>query len=86
MIIGVSVLLTVLALLLPAIPAGAAQIDQPPLPVGTVITMQNWQKYQSYMPQGIIEMWSGRHPWKLPADAQIVVGPSIEYPNPKWWY
>jgi hypothetical protein len=85
-VMRVSILVATLALCLSVMPARAAQLDQPPLPVGTTITMSNWQKYQSYMPQGIIEMWSGRHPWKLPADAAMEVGPTVEYPNPKWWY
>ncbi len=82
-----SISATVVGLFLLAMPAfGAEVMQQPPLPPGTRITMQNWQKYQSYMPQGIVEMWKGTHPWKLPADAAMEVGPTIEYPNPKWWY
>jgi Protein of unknown function (DUF1329) len=82
-----SISATLIALFMLAMPAwGAEVLPQPPLPPGTRITMQNWQKYQTYMPQGIIEMWKGTHPWKLPADAVMEVGPTIEYPNPKWWY
>src|SRR5579885_3482416 len=78
---------TAIALCLLVMPAwGAGQLQQPPLPVGTRITMQNWQKYQSYLPQGIIEMWKGTHPWKLPADAVMEVGPSVEYPISLWGY
>ncbi|HEY2107774.1 MAG TPA: hypothetical protein VGH29_18400, partial [Candidatus Binataceae bacterium] len=58
-----------------------AQEAQPPLPVGTKITQQNWQQYKSYLSQGLIEIWSGKHPWKLPADAVMEVGPNREYPN-----
>jgi hypothetical protein len=84
---GISILATVLGLFLLAMPAwGGEVMQQPPLPPGTRITMQNWQKYQSYMPRGIIEMWKGTHPWKLPPDAVMEVGPTVEYPNPKWWY
>ena len=84
---GKRILAVLIGLCLWVMPAWAAeQMEQPPLPPGTTITMQNWQKYQSYMPQGIIEMWKGTHPWKLPADAVMEVGPTIEYPNPKWWY
>jgi hypothetical protein len=81
--------LFVLCLLLFGVPAMAqepAPLQQPPLPVGTRITQQNWQQYKSYMPQGLIEIWSGKHPWKLPSDAVMEVGPNREYPNPQSWY
>jgi hypothetical protein len=75
----------VVCLFLLTVPA-LAQESQPPLPPGTRITQQNWQQYKSYFPQGLIEIWGGTHPWKLPADAVMEVGPVREYPNPPSWY
>src|SRR5215471_1857749 len=75
-----------LCLILLALPAAAqepAPLVQPPLPVGTKITQQNWQQYKSYMPQGLIEILGGTHPWRLPPDFVMEVGPNREYPNPK---
>jgi Protein of unknown function (DUF1329) len=47
------------------------------IPVGTVITSGNWRQYSQYMPVGMMELFKGEQYWKLPADVQIVVGPTI---------
>ncbi len=50
---------------------------------GTVITAQNWQKYKEFMPVGMQELWAGKFFWKLPANAQIVVGKTTSTPLPR---
>ncbi len=54
-----------------------------PIPPGTVITTQNWHSYQQFMPDSMAALFSGQYPWKMPADAQIVVGPTRNHPLPK---
>jgi len=50
---------------------------------GTRITMSDWQQYQQYMPLGMIELFKGNHYWKMPADVEIDVGPTVSYPLPR---
>jgi hypothetical protein len=50
---------------------------------GAKITMQNWRKYQRYMPLGMIELFEGKHFWKMPPDIEIVVGPTIAEKLPR---
>src|SRR5690348_13848332 len=38
------------------------------IPPGTVITMQNWQQYRQYMPDGMAALFAGQYFWKMPAD------------------
>jgi len=49
----------------------------------TRVTMSNWQQYQQYMPLGMVELFRGTHYWKMPADVQIDVGPTVSYPLPR---
>ena len=69
-----------------AVPVAPAKIGPPipvpspsiaAIPVDTVINSANWQRYSQYMPVGMIELFKGEQYWKLPADVQIVVGPTI---------
>jgi Protein of unknown function (DUF1329) len=53
------------------------------IPVGTVITMQNWRQYQDYMSAGMVALFSGTYFWKMPADVSMEVGPTIVNPTPK---
>ncbi|SRR5579875_376270 len=53
------------------------------IPIGTVITPQNWQQYKEFMPEGMQRMFTIGGSWALPADFQIVVGPTHDYPLPK---
>ena len=46
-------------------------------PVGTTITMANWQRYQSVMPLGMIKLFHGVYGWKMPADVQMPVGAPV---------
>ena len=55
-------------------------------PVGTTITMANWQQYKSVMPLGMIKMFEGVYGWKMPADIKIPVGaPHLGGNLPKTW-
>jgi Protein of unknown function (DUF1329) len=47
------------------------------IPVGTTITLANWRQYAQYMPLGMTELFKGDQFWKVPADVEIVVGPTI---------
>ncbi|HTW86366.1 MAG TPA: DUF1329 domain-containing protein [Candidatus Binataceae bacterium] len=53
------------------------------IPDGTIITLQNWQQYQQYIPGGMQELFKGHYFWKLPPDYQMVVGPTHHYHPPK---
>src|ERR1700676_1498287 len=57
--------------------------QQPPLPLGTVITTQNWQQYKDYMPLWMQILFSGEYAFKLAPDQQVVVGPVTARPYPK---
>jgi Protein of unknown function (DUF1329) len=55
-------------------------------PVGTTITMSNWQQYKSVMPLGMQKLFEGTYGWKMPADVSIPVGPAHLGGNlPKTW-
>jgi uncharacterized protein DUF1329 len=55
-------------------------------PVGTTITMSNWQQYKSVMPLGMQKLFQGTYGWKMPADVSIPVGPAHVGGNlPKTW-
>jgi uncharacterized protein DUF1329 len=53
------------------------------IPPGTVITMQNWQNYRQFMPDGMAAMFEGKYFWKMPPDVQMQVGPTTIIPLPK---
>jgi hypothetical protein len=53
------------------------------IPPGTKITMQNWQKYQQFLPIGMRLMLEGKSAFKYPADFEMVVGPTTPLPLPK---
>ncbi len=62
--------------------AGSARAEENPIPLGMVITPQNWQQYKQYMPEGMQALFSGTYFWKMPADVRIVIGPTSRYPQP----
>lgn len=64
-----------------AVPPAAASNDS--IPPGTVITMQNWQQFQQFMPEGMAAFFQGKYFWKMPADVSMEVGPTIIHPLPK---
>ena len=53
------------------------------IPVGTVITMQNWQQYRQFMSDGLVDLFSGKYYWKMPTDVSMPVGPTVVNPLPK---
>jgi hypothetical protein len=53
------------------------------IPIGTVITMSNWQQYKQFMPDGMVDLFQGTYFWKMPADVQMKVGPTLLYPLPQ---
>ena len=56
------------------------------IPVGTKITMSNWQQYKAFMPLGMIKLFEGQYGWKMPADVKITIGPSHAGGNlPETW-
>ncbi len=61
----------------------AATKDQGTIAPGTKITMENWQQYKQYMPLGMIGFFEGRYFWKMPADVQMPVGPTVIHPLSK---
>jgi hypothetical protein len=78
---GIAVLL-MLALRGQASPAdplhSAAAAPQP----GTQITYANWQSYREFMPPAMQSLFTGEHFWKMPADVQMEVGPTLPMPLP----
>lgn len=59
----------------PALEEGSAA--PPELASGSRITMENWPQYRQFMPAGMIELFEGNHFWKMPADIEIDVGPTV---------
>jgi hypothetical protein len=59
--------------------------NQGDIPVGTKITMQNWQQYKQFMPLGMIKLFQGVYGWKMPADVEMNVGPARFDLIPKSW-
>ncbi|MGH7837494.1 MAG: DUF1329 domain-containing protein, partial [Candidatus Binataceae bacterium] len=47
-----------------------------PPPVGTKITMANWQQYKAFLPFGMTKLFEGQYQWKMPADVEIDIGPT----------
>jgi hypothetical protein len=70
-----------------ASPASAQPAAQPvaadTIPPDTTITMQNWQQFQQYMPDGMVALFQGKYFWKMPPDVKMEVGPTIIRPLPK---
>src|SRR5436190_18277796 len=53
------------------------------IPPGTVINMQNWQRYREFMPDGMAALFEGKYAWKMPNDVSLEVGPTIIHPLPR---
>jgi hypothetical protein len=53
------------------------------VPVGTVITHENWQQYRAFMPEGMQALFEGRYHWAFPPDFRMEVGPNHSYPVPE---
>jgi hypothetical protein len=54
--------------------------DEKVIPVGTMITKQNWQQYKQFMPVGMIGLLEGRYFWKMPNDVEMYVGATVIHP------
>ncbi|MBF6571364.1 MAG: DUF1329 domain-containing protein [Candidatus Binataceae bacterium] len=65
--------------------AGVPRMTSGPngIPIGTKITMANWQQYQAFMPDGMVQLFQGALFWKMPPDLEIDIGPTYNYPLPK---
>ncbi|MGH7905452.1 MAG: DUF1329 domain-containing protein [Candidatus Binataceae bacterium] len=72
--------LAAMAIVLAFTAASAQEADT--IPPGTVITTQNWQKYKPFMQYGIQQLFAGKYFWKFPADFQMKIGPTHDYPLP----
>jgi hypothetical protein len=57
--------------------------NQGTIPPGTRITMANWQNYKQFMPVGMVTFFEGKYFWKMPADVEMVVGPTVIHPLPR---
>jgi Protein of unknown function (DUF1329) len=53
------------------------------IPVGTKITMQNWQKYKDFMSYGMQTLFMRTTHWAMPDDVEMNVGPTTNMPLPK---
>jgi hypothetical protein len=52
------------------------------VPVGTKISMRNWRQYKQFMPDGMVALFEGNYFWRAPADVEMDVGPTHQYPMP----
>jgi uncharacterized protein DUF1329 len=57
--------------------------NQTTIPSGTTITMRNWQQFKQYMPVGMIGFFEGSYFWKMPADVEMPVGPTVIHELPR---
>jgi hypothetical protein len=62
----------------------SAQEEAAAVKPGTVITMQNWQQYKNYMPQGLQLLFEGKAPWKLEPTYRMVIGATHHYRWPTY--
>ncbi len=53
------------------------------LDVQATITMQNWQNYREFMPDGMQMLFEGKYFWKMPPDVAMRIGPTESRPLPK---
>jgi len=60
-----------------------AAADQATIVPGTVITMQNWQQYRQFMPDGMVDLFKGKYFWKIPDGVRMEVGPTVIHPLPQ---
>jgi Protein of unknown function (DUF1329) len=69
----------------PAASLGHAESVSPrrTIPPGTRITINNWQTYKEFMPDGMIALFRGGYYWKMPPDVEMEVGPTLIHPLPK---
>jgi hypothetical protein len=77
-------LLVCLALILWSFASVAYAVQGVPatIPIGTKITMRNWQQYRQYMPDGMSALFEGKYFWKMPADVEMNIGPTRAFAPP----
>jgi hypothetical protein len=66
----------------PSLVLAQPSTSQDTIPPGTKITMQNWQQYKQFMPDGLATLFAGQFYWKLPANVEIDIGPTVNIPEP----
>lgn len=54
------------------------------IPIGTKITLQNWQQYKKFMPVWLQSLYSGEYHWQIGSGPEftIEVGPTHDLPLP----
>jgi Protein of unknown function (DUF1329) len=57
--------------------------EEPTIPPGTTVNMQNWQQYRQFMPDGMEALFEGKYAWKMPPDVALEVGPTVIHPLPR---
>jgi hypothetical protein len=62
--------------------AYAVQDMRDTIPIDTKITMQNWQQYRQFMPDGMIALFEGKYFWKMPSDVEMNIGPTRAFAAP----
>jgi hypothetical protein len=62
--------------------AGEAESSGASIPPGTIITEQNWKNYSQFMNPGLQDLWAGTYTWSLGPQFQMVIGPTMHYPEP----
>lgn len=82
------IMLAAMTALIYAVPAYCQAGDTPgsasnTVAPGTQINLGNWRNYQDFMPDGMVALFQGQYYWKMPADVQMEVGPTIIHPLPK---
>src|SRR5712692_8852453 len=51
--------------------------NQGDIPVGTKVTPANWQQYKNFLPLGMQKLFEGKYFWKMPDNAVLEVGPTV---------
>jgi hypothetical protein len=59
--------------------------NQGEIPVGTKVTMSNWQQYKNFLPLGMQKLFAGGYFWKMPQDVELDVGPTVNDLLPSTW-
>jgi hypothetical protein len=52
------------------------------VPSGTQISLDNWEKYRTFMPYGMQALFAGQYPWRIQPGNTIEVGPTISIKLP----
>ncbi|MGH7905811.1 MAG: DUF1329 domain-containing protein [Candidatus Binataceae bacterium] len=73
----------VLMTILTAVGAGQSATEAGnSIPAGAKITTRNWRQYRQFMPDGMQALFAGKYFWKMPANVEIDVGPTITHRLP----